>query len=321
MSLKETREFFPTSGQPAAGVALHPWRDLIGVALLTLATAALAARFDASEALLGWLRRRETLQVDELPGVLLVLCLGLLWFAARRYQDVRRALLAHQHTEQRLALQLERNRTLHLQLLEVQERERRTLARELHDELGQYLGTLRFDLHALADATIADPAAARAALLERARTTLNHLQGTVRTLIGQLRPPALDTLGLEAALEQLVHGWQLRLPDTRLELHCTTVPEGLAELHAITLFRLTQEALTNLARHARASQARLQVHCVDGQRLVWSVEDDGVGFDPAGVHSGLGLVSMSERVEAVGGRFTCQTRPGQGCLLRADWSL
>ncbi len=299
------------------------WRDLTWVAATTLLAAALSARFDVSEALLGWLRRRETLQVDELPGVLLVLCVGLLWFAARRYQDVRRALQAHQQAESLLAQQLERNRNLNVQLLQVQESERRALARELHDELGQYLGTLRFDLHALAghdhDGNAPAVPGASDALLERARTTLNHLQATVRTLIGQLRPPALDELGLEAALEQLVHGWQLRLPDTRLELRCADLPEALTEAHAITLFRLTQEALTNLARHARASQARIEVRLVAGQGLRWMVEDDGVGFDPAAPRNGMGLISMAERCDAVGGALHCESRPGHGCTLRAGW--
>ncbi len=329
MTARPSRSLLPTPAKAATsrGLAVsprRPWYDLSGIAALTILAATLSARFDVSESLLSWLHRRETLQMDELPGVLLVLCLALLWFAWRRYHDLQHVVRAHEVAEVLLANQLERNRALHAELLQVQEQERRTLAHELHDELGQYLGALRFDLHALAGGG-SMPVLEREGLFDRARSTLDHLQGTVRHLIGQLRPSALDELGLEAALDQLVNGWQLRLPDTRLILSCSGLPLVLDEAQAITVFRLTQEALTNLARHARAGEARisLQIATLNAadqrQTLQWQVEDDGIGFDPTAPRTGLGLISMAERVQTLGGMFHCEAAPGQGCLLQARW--
>lgn len=315
----------PAAQHAARRPALHPWRELAAVGLLTALAALLSAHFEFSERLVLWLRRRESMQMDELPGVLLVLTCGLLWFAWRRYQDLALALQAHQRAEQRLADQLERNRALHRELLEVQERERRSIARELHDELGQYLGALRFDLHAMVHLERVHqqrevPVLEREALFSRATQTLGHVQATLRDLIRRLRPVALDELGLTAALDQLVAGWRLRLPETRFELVCRDLDELPDEGAAIATFRIVQEALTNVARHSRAGRVEIRVgqRSADaGQEIAIDVADDGIGLDPRRMCSGLGLVSMAERATALGGRLDWQSAPGDGFVLTA----
>lgn len=308
------------SPPPAAGAAARPWRDLICVALATAVAGGLSARFEFGERLAAWLRRRESLQMDELPGVLLVLISGLLWFAWRRYRDLSLVLDAHRRAELALAAQLERNRVLHGELLAVQERERRSIARELHDELGQYLGALRFDLHALGHFDRDTTALQREAMFLRASQTLGHVQATLRDLIRRLRPAALDELGLAAALDQLVSGWRLRLPETRLVLECLDLEAALPEHVAIAAFRIVQEALTNAARHSRAGLVEVRVRqerAAHGAQLTVDVSDDGIGIDPAAVHHGLGLISMDERASALGGTARWRSAPGDGFAVQA----
>jgi signal transduction histidine kinase len=295
---------------------LHPWRELAAVAAVTVVSAGLSAHFEISEQLGQWLRRRETLQMDELPGVLLVLTCGLLWFAWRRYHDLALALGAHQRAEARLAEQLDRNRQLHLELLEVQERERRSIARELHDELGQYLGALRLDVHALAQLGRESSALEREELYVRAQHTLTHVHGTLREMIRRLRPVALDELGLAAALDQLVASWRQRMPETHLTLECSRLEDSLPETLSIAVFRIVQEALTNVARHSRAGLVQVRVQQVH-QQLTIEVGDDGVGADPVGLQRGLGLITIAERVAALGGESAWRSAEGDGFMLWA----
>ncbi|MDE3011797.1 MAG: sensor histidine kinase, partial [Pseudomonadota bacterium] len=288
--------------------------------LATAIAGGLSARFEFGERLAAWLRRRESLQMDELPGVLLVLISGLLWFAWRRYRDLSQVLAAHRRAELALAAQLERNRVLHGELLAVQERERRSIARELHDELGQYLGALRFDLHALGHVDRGTTAQQREAMFLRASQTLGHVQATLRDLIRRLRPAALDELGLAAALDQLVSGWRQRLPETRLVLACLDLEPSPPEHVAIAAFRIVQEALTNAARHSRAGLVEVHVRrerATHGTQLAVDVSDDGIGIDPAAVHHGLGLISMDERASALGGTVRWRSAPGDGFAVHA----
>ena len=338
MAVQPSREFFPTSSPQRLSGPRRLLQDLLLVLSLTLLSGVLSAHFEVSERMLAWLHRREALQMDEWPGVLLVLTCALLWFGQRRYRDLAQALADRHLAEQRLAEQLERNRALHLELLAVQERERQGIARELHDELGQYLSALHFDLHEL-DVQEAD-AEERKARHTRAHANLARVQVTLRNVMGRLRPAALDELGLAAALEQLVSGWRQRLPDTRIQFHCEDGQELADAALSIAIFRVVQEALTNVAKHSRAGLVQVSIRrsrqglapappgtratrlvppAAAGEDALTCVEievsDDGVGFDPAMARQGLGLLSIHERVEALGGECRCTSAPGDGCTL------
>src|SRR5580704_1686169 len=129
-----------------------PWRDTLAVLIATALTIALAAHFNWSEALYALTRREERLQLDELPIGMLVLLTGLIWLAWRRNRQARREILARQATEAELARALAANRELAKETLRIQEDDRKHLAREIHDELGQYLNAIKLDAVFIRDA-------------------------------------------------------------------------------------------------------------------------------------------------------------------------
>src|ERR1700730_13548118 len=191
------------------------WQDTVVVVVATAAMAVLCVRFDFSEALRRWTAPWERFQLDELPAVLLVLAIGLAWFAARRYGEAGRELRRRQRVEAQLEAALTDNRRLSQQYVRLQEAERKSLARELHDELGQYLNVIKLDAVAIRDGRLTDPTTLR----EQAGaivTNGNHIHTVLTSLIRQLRPVGLDELGLGAALEHCIDTWRPRLPDVRL---------------------------------------------------------------------------------------------------------
>src|SRR6202050_1904183 len=127
-------------------------RDMALIIVLAAAAAFVCVKFDVSEALLGWTRQRERLQVDELPGILLVVAISLIWFSTTLMREARRQLDLLRSTEARLAEALTENQRLAQQYLDMQEYERKALARDLHDELGQYLNAIKLDAVAIRDA-------------------------------------------------------------------------------------------------------------------------------------------------------------------------
>jgi signal transduction histidine kinase len=195
--------------------------------------------------------------------------------------------------------------------------ERRRWARELHDETLQGLGGLRLLLSSARSR--ADPERTQVAIGE-AIEQIEHEIANLRAIITELRPAALDELGLQTAIQSLLERHQeqsrarvegeLKLPDRAEE-------EGRMdqELEA-TVFRLVQEGLTNVAKHARASVVRVAVCESDGEVLV-EVQDDGAGFDTETAREGLGLAGMRERVNLAGGTFTIRSG-AQGTLIRAS---
>jgi signal transduction histidine kinase len=263
----------------------------------------------------------ERYQLDELPTVLLVLGLGLTWLATRRYQEARQEIIRRKSAEVQLAAALADNRRLAQQYVELQETERKALARELHDELGQYLNVIKLDAVGIRD----DSQASQAATHRRASTIVeicNHVHGALATLIRELRPTGLDELGLAAALEHCVSTWRARLPDASLQLDIAGDFSALPESIMVTLYRLVQEALTNVAKHAAAGHVNIRLERVaangaDGDRVLASVSDDGAGTSPELPTQGLGLIGMRERVMALHGSLVFTSSPGRGFELSA----
>jgi signal transduction histidine kinase len=194
-------------------------------------------------------------------------------------------------------------------LLEGQEIERRRLARELHDETGQALASILLGLKSLERQVGPEP-------VRQIRQLVGSALDDVRRLTVELRPPALDDFGLASALERLVSitaersGIEIRL-NVRDEV--TLPPE-----HETALYRIVQEALTNVVKHAEARSVSILVtSTADSVRTV--IEDDGVGFDPGRVREGaLGLVGIRERVLLLGGRLQVETSPGSGTTLLVE---
>lgn len=213
------------------------------------------------------------------------------------------------------------NRSLLNELIRVQEDERKEIARDLHDEAGPCLFSIRAGAVALSDMTsqkALDMLRVRdvCASLDRASEALQKL---FRELLVRLRPRGLSEFGLSAVLESLAASWRANHPQVALELVCPHDLTSLDEAVSLTAYRVVQEATTNVFRHARASWARIRVEfgsmpaAEDNPGLHIVVEDNGVGVStPA---PGFGLLGMSERVQALGGRMSISTRPEGGARV------
>ncbi|PEG37667.1 ATPase [Mycolicibacterium agri] len=208
------------------------------------------------------------------------------------------------------------------QVIEAQEIERRRLAGDIHDGISQRLITLSYRLDAAAQAVRDDPAEA-SVQLAAARELVDLTLAEARAAIGGLRPPVLDDLGLADGLASLARS----VPQLRLEVELTEV--RLPEHIELALYRIAQECLQNVVKHANATTARLEFSVSDDTARL-EISDDGVGFStretlehPLGADEsgGYGLLSMSERAELVGGMLTIRSRPGAGTVVTATIPL
>jgi len=222
------------------------------------------------------------------------------------------------HTAEVLAKAREENRALTQQSLAIQEEERRHLARELHDELGQSLSAIKVMAASLRKSVNVERGGeAVEAIIE----TCDRLFGVVRAMMRRLRPMLLDELGLVASLEDMIESWRDRNPGVRVEFHCEAGVEECAGSAKIHLFRIAQECLTNVVKHAEARNVSIQFRLVERQNAPWillEVSDDGKGFDPAQPLSGFGLLGMKERVASLGGVFILTTHPGEGVTIEVQ---
>ena len=206
-------------------------------------------------------------------------------------------------------------RALSVQVVQAQEQERRAIARELHDEIGQALSGLLLDVGKAARAGCPSEVQLQLhAIAQRAERTVD----SVRRLALSLRPSMLDDLGLVAALE-----WQAREVGNRTGLDIQVQAEDsagdLPEAHRTCIYRVAQEALQNCARHASAKHVRVGLkRAVNGVTL--RVEDDGKGF-PANRTRGLGLLGMEERAAQLRGRVRVHSEPGCGTCVTAEIPL
>jgi two-component system, NarL family, sensor histidine kinase UhpB len=298
-----------------------PWRDTAAVIAITLATVVICIHFDLNEALYRLTRHGETFQLDELPIALLVLSVGLMWLAWRRYHQARRELQARQIAESRLLDALADNRKLSQEIVRIQEEERKHLARELHDEFGQYLNVIKLDAVSISEHKGFDARLAMEASLAIVKN-VDHVHSVLGNMVARLRPVGFDELGLAAAIEHCVDEWRPRLPETQFDLCVRGQFEDLSEPLSLTLFRLVQEGLTNIYKHAHAQRARIVLERIESapngkEELHLSVADDGCGMQSVNRGSRFGLSGMRERVEMQGGTFELASAPGCGLHLEA----
>jgi signal transduction histidine kinase len=232
-------------------------------------------------------------------------------FATHAELVLRNVRLFEEMRESRRQLQ-----ALSRRLVQVQENERRHVARELHDEVGQALTSLRVELGLLERQADAPPAIRRG--MVQLKATIEQVMENLHRLAIDLRPASLDHLGLEAALRQhcartgVTHNLSVQIEAPHWEGRLSPEIE-------VALYRIVQEALNNVVQHARASHADVILGKQDGH-VIAIVEDNGQGFDPqaTGKPDRLGLLGMHERAEALGGTLLVESAPGSGTTIRVE---
>jgi len=202
---------------------------------------------------------------------------------------------------------------LSARLVEVQENERRSISRELHDEVGQALTGVLVEMANLSTLIRTAEKPAVAAKADEIKKQVENSISGVRNMALLLRPSMLDDLGLVPALQ-----WQAREVSKRtgvwVKVAAENVSEELPEEHKTCVYRLVQEALHNCVQHAGAKNVMVTVR-EESDKLVLSIQDDGKGFNPV-QEKGMGLLGMQERVSHLGGAFGVESQPGQGTAIR-----
>ncbi len=206
----------------------------------------------------------------------------------------------------------------HRRLLSEREEERKSLARELHDDVIQDLLSVNYRLE-----EIEENSTSLKGDLAQIREQIRRLVGEVRQICGNLRPPTIDSLGLGAAIQSYSHEWSDR---TGIEVHLDLDPNlgRLPELTELSIFRIIQEGLNNVWKHAHATNVEVKVQHTSPRTLLISIMDDGQGIpehldlNELNAQGHYGLLGINERVALLGGRFRLQHQPGGGTLLQVE---
>ncbi|PYT96981.1 MAG: hypothetical protein DMG38_21860 [Acidobacteria bacterium] len=229
-------------------------------------------------------------------------------------EELRVEIAERKHAEEQFKETLDQLRALAARLQSVREEERASVAREIHDELGQACTAIKMDL-ALIGRKISKRQAPLRSKIESSMRLVDDMIVTLRRIASDLRPRALDDLGLAAALE-----WQGQEFEKRTGIHCHLIlpgePLNLDSERSTAIFRIFQESLTNVARHAQATTVEARLEMEDDQ-ILFRVHDNGKGFDPqqAKAKKSLGLVGMQERAHLLKGEVRFEGIPGSGTTM------
>ncbi len=226
--------------------------------------------------------------------------------------------------EQELRASQEELRLLSGQLLEAQEQERRRVARELHDGLGQTLSAIKFRIENTIGVLNTEEQAESADALTNLVSMAQQAVEEVRRISKNLWPSILDDLGLLPTISWFCREFGEMYPAMSIEKEIPVEEDDVPGSLKIVIYRILQEAMNNIARHSRANEISLSLNKEDGL-LMLTIRDNGVGFDaeqassPEGIDRGLGLASMKERTELTNGIFMVESLPGEGTRILASW--
>ncbi len=215
---------------------------------------------------------------------------------------------------------------LSAQLLEAQESERRRIATDLHDVLGQSLTVIKLLLDESVMLLAANETRSAAESLQQVKLKVKDAFEELRSVSMNLRPAIIDDLGILATLSWFFREFETACQGIKVERFFGIEEEGIPIPLKIIIFRIVQEATNNIAKHANASHVRVSLKRT-GNTLHLSINDDGDGFDPAGAGKsrpfgkGLGLLSMKERAELSGGTYAIESRVGEGTRIDVSWPL
>ena len=293
------------------------WTDSLYVMAVALVFWALATHWELSEHIAAFSRIHETDQLDELPFLLIVLFLGMTWYSWRRSMEARQEIAERIRSEQQVQELLRHNSDLAQRLFTAQEDERRALARELHDEMAQTVTAIRTEA-AVLTAHQASPQEVHLSA-QRIAEAAQQVSQMTRHMLLQLRPMALDSMGLREAVLALCQQWQ---NSSGIECECE-IPDLMdsdaQDYLCVTVYRLVQESLTNVAKHSRATKVLLNLHTTSQGNLLLTIRDNGRGLPSVQNSSqGFGLLGMRERVASLKGSFHLHTEPGQGVEISIE---
>jgi signal transduction histidine kinase len=238
----------------------------------------------------------------------------------RSVEKLRETIAQRRQAEVSLSESREALRLLAGRLLSVQEQERRRLARELHDDLTQRLAVLAIEAGKLEQQLESSPSEIRERVAQM-KHQMVRLSSDVHDISRQLHPSIIDDLGLSKAIQSECVNFAKR-EGIAVKYEPKDIPPGIPGDTAVCLFRIVQEGLRNIAKHAKVTEAQVRLEGSD-DTITLTVEDAGVGFDPAKVagEAGLGLASMQERTRLIQGQFLVQSEPGRGTVIRVAVGL
>ncbi|MEQ1738321.1 MAG: histidine kinase [Methyloglobulus sp.] len=234
-------------------------------------------------------------------------------FATQEYDSIAKAI---NHTADVLDATHNENKALTLHTLQIQEEERQHLAKELHDELGQSLTAIK-----VMATTTKNDKANTGQIADTIISICDHLITVVRSMMRNLHPLVLTELGLKASLEDLVNHWSQRHPELSLTLNCPDAVDKLEHKITIQVFRIVQECLTNIVRHAQAVEATVSLEMPSEKMLRLDITDNGQGCTLTEIKKGFGLLAIRERIKSLDGELNIQTAQQQGMKITATIPL
>jgi len=296
------------------------WRDMTMLVIVAIILFWMASFFELSEEVSKVTSEMETWQLDEVPLVLLALFIIVVVVLSRRTNQLRTQTELQVKTERNLAAALSQNKRLARRNIEVQENERRNLARELHDEFGQSLNAIMIDGVGIRDMTKPDSDAHKHA--QSILRISGQLFSGTRDLLKQLRPLALDELGLQPALDHLVDDWRRRYPKVEWLSEFELEDNQFDEPSNMTIYRFIQEGMTNIVKHSDASLVKLSVNFdAKSSRVTMSVSDNGSNVTIPQLSEGIGLLGLRERLESLGGIFEASVSAPTGFKIEGHFDV
>lgn len=295
--------------------------DVILVFLFSTTGYLIAIYVDLAELVSEKLAKYEYFQLDEFPFLLLLVAFGLVWYSRRRILALNQEMMFRTNAEAETTRLLLENKALVQHVLKVQEAERLQLARDLHDDIGQYLLAIRLDASSLNFIPL-DKEGCEIQQLHARRILANahHIQAMTKTLMTRLRPAPVNSKCCAEAIRQLIQDWHEHQPQIRLTVNIESLPANLAEQISITAYRLVQEALTNVSKHAKAKSVAVSMMIVTGGLnglIKIEIQDDGLGFDRNLIMHSMGLTGMRERIDSVNGELSIMSAINQGVTIVA----
>ncbi|MEQ1766013.1 MAG: histidine kinase [Methylotenera sp.] len=304
-------------------------KDAIKASVLVFLAYLFVLKINLAETLTVKLEKFENLQLDEMPFLFLFISVALAWFTQKRVVEKKKEISLRVLAEEKNTQLLTENKALTQHILRVQELERLQLARDLHDDIGQYLLAIRLDASSLTvceDNPSANPA-------RRILSNAGHIQQMTRILMRRLRPAPTSSQNCIEAIRQLAQEWLEQQPRIVFELDMDELADLLSENEnllseqvSVVVYRFIQEALTNIAKHAGASHVAVSLaiknNSVIGKQhpthLTIEIKDDGNGLDMIASAHGMGMLGMRERINAVNGEFKVVSKLAEGVTLWAN---